>query len=398
MKHTLYAILVLLAASPVACKKDIRANQITREETVEIASVKSLQVRDSVQSIIDKYISGGIPGIQVTLKTNNQGFTVNGGYAQTENQTKFRQNENEYIFSITKTFTAVLAMKMQERGLLNLDKTIENYLPAEISGNIIGSSSITVRMLLNHSSGLVDFTSLPEFLQAQFTAPLNQPTLLQDLQLVYDHPLNFNPGTDFSYSNTNYLLLQFILHNVSGKTYKSLLEKEIIQPLHLNHTFYGLQETALKTTWFPDYYADLNADGEPENVTAWNKALGNASGAYGGIVSTADDVIKFFDALVNGRVVSAGSFSQMTNWIQGISSTQPDYGLGLEYFAFGNNSTSQFGHEGDGVGCTTQIMYVPATKTFLYINCTIGRKVEGPFLFKTTDFKNELCNYIASLQ
>jgi D-alanyl-D-alanine carboxypeptidase len=397
MKHTLNAILILLTTILVSCRKELQANASAREKIGMVSSVKNLQIRDSVQAIIDKYIAGGIPGIQVTLKTNNQGFTVNGGYAQTENHTKFRQNENEYIFSITKTFTAVLAMKMQERSLIDLDKTIQNYLPADISNNITGSNSITVRMLLNHSSGLVDFTSLPEFLQAQFTDPLHQPTLMQDLQMVYNRPLNFDPGTDFSYSNTNYLLLQMILADVSGQPYKALLEKEILQPLQLNHTFYDLPETALKTTWVPAYYADLDADGIPENVTEWNKALGNASGAYGGIISTANDVIKFFDALVNGKVVSAGSLSQMTNWIQGSSSTQPDYGLGLEYFAFGNNSTMQFGHEGDGVGCTTQIMYVPATKTYLYINCNIGRKVEGPFLFKTTDFKNELCNYIASL-
>ena len=66
MKHTLHAMLLLLATLPVACKKDLRANELTREETGKISSVKNLQVRDSVQAIINKYVSAGIPGIQVT--------------------------------------------------------------------------------------------------------------------------------------------------------------------------------------------------------------------------------------------------------------------------------------------------------------------------------------------
>jgi D-alanyl-D-alanine carboxypeptidase len=205
----------------------------------------------------------------------------------------------------------------------------------------------------------------------------------------------FTPGSDFSYSNSNYLILQLILEKISNKGYEDLLKLEIFTPLALDHTWYNLPEQQTIQLGFPNYYFDRFANEQLENVSRWNTALANACNAYGGVAADATDVLSFFRALLDGNIVSSASLAEMKTWITGNQSTQPDYGLGLEYYQYNEGSTPQFGHEGDGIGCTTQVFFVPDNNTILYINCTAGRKLYGPYLFKTTDMKNELCRYVA---
>lgn len=390
-------MLIMLPVSlALSCKKDIK-NENIPETTGGVSQrpFKSNDLKDSVNAVINKYISAGIPGIHVAVKTGRELIIADGGYASVENKVPIDPFETDWIFSITKTFTAALVMKEVEKGTLNLDKKINCYLHRKDADSITGSNIITLRMLLNHTSGLIDFTALPEFIEAQFEHPLQQPSVRQKMKLVYGRPLTFQPGTDFSYSNTNYLLLYTILENVTRKPYEFLLRNEIIRPLALTATWYDIGKVRLKQLNFPNYYFDPSATGTLVNATDWNTALANTSLGYGGIAAKATDVIKFYQALINGQVVTSRSFLEMTKWVQGKESYQPDYGLGIEYYQFAPGTTPQLGHEGDGVGCTTQVMYVPDTKTYLYINCTVGRKIPGPFLYKTTDFKNELCSLIA---
>ena len=386
MKTNLLTVLLLLTLLIISCRK---------ERVIGSTAYITKPLKDSVQAIVDKYIGLGIPGIEVAVKDDHDFFTTNGGYSSLEEHTPMNLAGTDWIFSITKTYTAVLLMKEVEKGSINLDGKIRNYLSAPYADNIVGSDVVTVRMLLNHTSGIIDFSALPEFIEEQFKHPLQQPSVKEKIELIYGHPLAFQPGTDFSYCNTNYLLLHVILENVTGKSYESLLRSEIIQPLQLKNTWYGIGDEQIKNLKFPNYYFDPQASGELLNATAWNIALGNTSLGYGGIAAQAADVIKFYKALINGDVVSKKSFKEMTAWIQGKGSYQPDYGLGIEYYQFAPGTTAQFGHEGDGVGATTQIMYVPDTHVYLYINCTVGRKIPGPFLYKTTDFKNELCAFVA---
>jgi D-alanyl-D-alanine carboxypeptidase len=138
----------------------------------------------------------------------------------------FRSGGTAWLFSITKTYTATLVMLQKEKNKINPDSLISKYLPDNILNKISGHEKITVRMLLNHTSGIVNVTELPEFVVGQLNDPLNQPTIDNRLEMVKGKPLVFEPGTDFMYSNTNYLLLQMILENVTGKSYWQLVEQE----------------------------------------------------------------------------------------------------------------------------------------------------------------------------
>ena len=394
MKKISFLLLLFIAAFS-GCKKDVLKGSHDPCFGSKPANATH-PMKDSLQAMIDRYIAKGLPGIQVAVQNNNGFFSTSGGYARIETKSKLNPCATTWIFSITKTYTAALLLKQKEKGLIDLSKPIAHYLPKTMADQIAGSERITVRMLASHTSGLVDHTTLPEFLERQFTDPSHQPTLQEDIEMVYGKPLLFEPGSDFLYCNTNFLLLHYILEKVTGKTYEYLLQHEIIKPLHLQNTYYNVSMGQLKSLNFPDYYLDRTTTDKLENVTDWNNYVGNASFGYGGIAASAPDVIRFYEALVKGQVVSATSLQEMKTWVQGNESTQPDYGLGLEYFQYAPGSTGQYGHEGDGIGNSTLVMYVPDNNTFLFVNITAGRKLGGPYLFKITDFKNEISRYVAN--
>jgi D-alanyl-D-alanine carboxypeptidase len=116
------------------------------------------------------------------------------------------------------------------------------------------------------------------------------------------------------------------------------------------------------------------------------------------LAATPADVIRFHEALLKGEIVSPASLQEMKRWIEGKDSTEPEYGEGFEYWQFNPGSSPQFGHEGDGVGCSTQFFYVPDNQTHMYININVGRQLPGPYLFKITDLKRALCRYAANWQ
>ncbi len=353
-------------------------------------------MKDSLQFLVDKYISDGIPGAQIVIKNNDGWLHVSGGYAKLETKKPFRSGGTAWLFSITKTYTATLVMLQKEANKIHPDSLISAYLPENILSKIQGHHKITVRMLLNHTSGIVNVTELPEFVVGQLNDPLNQPSVTQRLRMLEGKPLVFEPGTDFMYSNSNYLLLQLALENVTGKSYWQLLEQEILEPLQLTETRYNLSEQQTVSLGFPNYYFDRHANEQLENITKWNNALANFSDAYGALASTPADVIRFHEALLKGEIVSKSSLEEMQNWVMGKNSTEPEYGEGFEYWQFNPGSSPQFGHEGDGIGSSTQFFYVPDNKTYLYININAGRQLFGPYLFKITDMKRDLCRYVAN--
>lgn len=394
MKKYVCSLFLFIVFASASCRHEV-FTQPVRQCNCSVTLNPLHPMKDSLNAIINKYITKGLPGVQVTVKNSNGWYMTSGGYARTESKDTMRPCGVSWIFSITKTYTASLVMKLKERGKINLDAPITTYLPDATTNDITGSDQISVRNLLNHSSGLVDFIELPEFLKRQFSTPLNQPTMQQIIDMLKGKELLSQPGIEYKYCNTNYLLLTLILQQVSGKTYDQLLKSEIIQPLHLQQTLFHLAEQQIDHLAFPNYYFDRNGNEQLENITPWNHALGNACEGWGGIAATPADVITFYEALMNGKVVSNTSLQEMKTWFRGSHSEGPDYGFGLEYYQYAEKGLPQMGHEGDGIGNSTIALYVPGNQTYIYINVTAGRKMPGPYLFKITDFKNEICRYVA---
>ncbi|HYH14535.1 MAG TPA: serine hydrolase, partial [Flavisolibacter sp.] len=166
-------------------------------------------------------------------------------------------------------------------------------------------------------------------------------------------------------------------------------------PLNLQETYYAPTDEMNISLGFPNYYLDRHGNEQLENATAWNNTIGRACAGWGGIAATSADAIRFYEALMKGQVVNNTSLQEMKTWFQGKGSSDPNYGFGLEYFQYAAGTTPQLGHEGDGIGNSTMLLYTPDNDTYLFINITVGRKLAGPYLFKITDMKNELGKYVA---
>ncbi|GAA4324135.1 serine hydrolase domain-containing protein [Flaviaesturariibacter amylovorans] len=353
---------------------------------------------DSIQALLDSAVRRGLPGAQVLLRNAAGTLHVTAGYADPGSRRSYTAETPSWLFSITKTYSAVLALQLWEQKKLDLDAPIGTILPKHLLPPVPGHEAITVIMLLQHSSGLRNFTALPAFIQRQFTRPMEQPTVQERLALLEGTQLLFKPGSDYDYSNTNYLLLQLVLERVSGKDYATLLRDGILQPAGLRNTWYAPAEARVSTMGFPSAFFDRQGKGQLEDGTAWNSAIGRGSEGYGGIAARPDDVLRFYATLrPGGPLLSDTALRRMQHWFQGSKSTQPDYGFGIEYFQYDRNGGApQWGHEGDGLGCSTLALYVPANGTYLYLNVNAGRQLPGPMLYTITDLKNDLCRYVAS--
>jgi CubicO group peptidase (beta-lactamase class C family) len=207
-------------------------------------------------------------------------------------QTKF------FIGSITKQFTAVCIMILKERCILKLDDPIIKYLPEYPRPN---GEKITIRHLLTHTSGIPNYTNFPEVLLKR-TQPSSTKYLID---LFKKQPLEFEPGSDFKYSNSGYLLLGEIIELVSGQSYEAFLHHEILKPLKMKNSGYARREAA-----HPD-----RASGYTGDITeALNKALPvhfSVLHSAGAMYSTVEDILIWDQALYNEKILSKSSIKEM---------------------------------------------------------------------------------------
>ena len=242
----------------------------------------------------------------------------------------------------TKTFTAVAVFQLAEAGLISPDDPVSRYFPEYETGK-----DITVYQLLHMQSGIADYTNDPETFWGETAAQdpdqliymfFNDAFSDEDfLQALYAAPLYFTPGTEQSYSNTNYHLLAMIVEQVSGMKFNEYLQEHIFTPCGMEHT------TAMAVgdeTSVPKLFTDLLSMGVV-NENGYSVQPITERGA-GGIHTCVADLWAFDKALVSGQLVSSGSFEEMTRF-------EMDYGCAL--YPYGKNA---YGHSGRNGTYTTQ--------------------------------------------
>ncbi|WP_347840432.1 serine hydrolase domain-containing protein [uncultured Draconibacterium sp.] len=245
-----------------------------------------------------------------------------------------------YTASIGKTFTATAIALLCEQGALQFSDKISNYLHSEIVAGLhvfMGndySETITIAQLLQHTSGLPDYfegetiDGSPNVLELVFSAPdkMWTPKEVLDFSKSKMQPL-FAPGTDYHYTDTEYILLGLIVEQVSKMTLHDFLRAYFFEPLQMRHTYMHLRSAPIeKTARMAEVYAS-------KTDVSTNISL-SADWAGGGIVSTPNDLIKFHQALISGRIVSATTLKSMQNWVP--ESRGMEYGFGLRKITFKN--------------------------------------------------------------
>jgi len=268
-----------------------------------------------------------------TLETNNKfmgsvAVSKNGeiiyaksiGYADIENNIKSTDETKYRIGSISKSFTAVLVLKAVENKKLDLNQTIDKWFP-----KITNAKKITIKQLLNHRSGIHNFTNDSDYLTWN-TQPKTEKEMVE---IIEKGGSDFEPDSKAEYSNSNFVLLTYILEKAFSKSYSELLKERIVNPIDLTNTFvFGKINTSNNEC--KSY--KLLGSWKEETETDFTIPLG-----AGAITSTASDLTKFADALFNGQLLTPESLELM-------KTLQDGYGIGLFQIPFYNDSG--FGHTG----------------------------------------------------
>jgi D-alanyl-D-alanine carboxypeptidase len=241
-----------------------------------------------VQQQVEEGISHGLDGIIVYVdQAGKPPAFYAAGWKNRENKVPADPHALFKIASISKLYIAVAAAKLVSSNQLLLDDTLARLLPA-VAGRIENSDKITLRMLLQHRSGIPDWIEDPEFPWTRSLTDVNEV-----LELVLDDPAEFKPGLRYDYSNTNYLLIGKILDKTLGYSHRQYIKKEILTPLGLTHTF-GLLSDVDARQVVSGYYTEHKGD---------VKMLDFVSPG-GSMVATAQDVGVFLRALNNGSLLN----------------------------------------------------------------------------------------------
>jgi D-alanyl-D-alanine carboxypeptidase len=259
------------------------------------------------------------------------------------------------IGSVTKTFIAALVLKLSEDGLVRLDDRLARWLPQFPDAN-----RITVRELLNHTSGVFDVSEDPAFLEAQFAHPrqLWKPQRI----LSYAGRSMFRPGADWGYSNTNYILLGLIVEKSTGSTVAEELRDRVLTPAHAEAVFVQGEESVPTPVMRSQF--DVDSDGEADDLsdgttTIPNTALATAAWTAGGLAATPEAVARFGDALFNGRLLAPASLREMVDFRAELGKGRGGglgYGLGISRFEIPGHDV--LGHGGSIPGFRSALWYV----------------------------------------
>ena len=239
----------------------------------------SSEVPPPVKQVARQLARAGSASVIVFVADGDREYVATAGNRRPGARQRFR------VGSVTKTFTATIVLQLAAEGRLRLGDRLERYLP----GVVPDGRKITIRQLLNHRSGLANITDYGAWLEQAGRSPTTRP--IDTMRFAASKPLLFQPGSQWSYSNTNYIALGLVIEKATGHPYRQELQQRILEPV-------GLESTELpKRRRLPD----LDDAGENPNVP-W---------AAGAIVSNVYDLARFFSALLSGRILPEESLAQM---------------------------------------------------------------------------------------
>ena len=307
---------------------------------------RALETQASLDRLASRLVQAGAPGAIVAVRTPGGVRRAAAGAASLRPHVALRPTDTFRIASVTKPFVAAVVLQLAGERRLRLSDPVERWLP----GQVPNGRAITLRELLGHTSGLFDYDDDDAWVKARIGNPARSWTARELVAVATRNPPRFRPGTDWSYSNTNYVLLGLVVEAVTRHTLGDELRARIIRPLALHSTSYP-GGTAIGRRAAHGYQG--RAPGLPipvgRLVDVTTRVSPSAWGA-GQLVSNADDLTRFFAALLRGGVVPTMELREMKTPVGGggpVPFTAP-YGLGLDIVH--TSCGTAYGHVGDMPG------------------------------------------------
>ncbi|MGF9937462.1 serine hydrolase domain-containing protein [Bacillus anthracis] len=326
------------------------ASIVKAEPTQNVSS--SLQTstqrdRTSVKKAMRDSLQLGYPGILAQISKGGKNWSYAAGIADLRTKKQMKTDFRFRIGSTTKTFIATVLLQLAGENRLNLDDSIEKWLPGVIQGNGYDANQITIRQILNHTSGIAEYLKSKDY-DIMDTKKLY--TAEELVKMGISLPPDFAPGKGWSYSNTGYVILGMLIEKITGNSYAEEIEKRIIEPLDLSNTFLPGNSPVIPGKNHARGYVKTEGASELKDITYYNPSLANAAGD---MISNADDLNKFFSSLLGGKLLKERELKEMLTTVPVEGKAVGDgYGLGI-YETKLPNGVSVWGHGGGIPGFTT---------------------------------------------
>lgn len=312
--------------------------------------------RQVVQRALDAMARTGGQGVQVRVSDGRHEFTARAGTAEVDSPRPVPTDGRFRVGSITKTFVSTVVLQLVGEGEIELDAPVHRYLP----GLLPDGDRITVRHLLQHTSGLYNYTSaLPPGPDGALAIRYKTWTPAELLAMSTSRPLDFQPGTGWKYSNTNYVVAGMLVEKVTGRPYGVAVQQRVLRPLGLRSTYVPGNRTDIPG---PHAHGYIRAGGQVVDITEFNPSVAYAAGE---MISTTADLDRFLDALLDGRLLRPAQQRELTatlpiagGYALGIEKTDLDCGVAV------------WGHGGGIPGYNSLVISTADTKTRMTASLT----------------------------
>ncbi|GGS45430.1 serine hydrolase domain-containing protein [Streptomyces cinerochromogenes] len=282
---------------------------------------------------IEAAVAAGVPGVTATARDAHGTWSATAGAGDTRTGAPRSAADRYRVGSITKTFVSTVLLQLEAEGRLSLDDKVDRWLPGVVRGHGHDGRRITVRQLLNHTSGIYDYTSDAGFARDYFAKDgffeHRYDTLAPRdlLAIALRHRPDFAPGASWSYSNTNYVVAGMVIEKVTGHPYATEIRRRVLDPLRLKATSLPGTEVTVPRPSSRAYskLAETN-EGPTYDVTTLNPSIASSAGE---MISNSADLDRFYSALLGGKLLPPRQLKEMktTVKIDGVPNVR--YGLGL---------------------------------------------------------------------
>ncbi len=332
----------------------MRSNRLLRlalAATTAIASACSLPTpdlfpRSALQSGLNRLVeTQAASAAMLRIREGEHEWAAGAGKQELGSTVPVSTSGRFRIGSVTKTFVATVVLQLADEGRLALDDPIARHLP----GVVAGGDAISVRQILNHTSGIYDYAHERDRSTNRWRGDARFRTYRPQelLDVAFTHPPHFPPGRGWRYSNTNYVIAGLLVEKLTGKPYGDAVAERIIRPLRLNQTTVPGTDPAVPE---PHAHGYTDVAGTLVDVTEMNPSLDWAAGE---MISTASDLNRFLSALLGGELTSAAALAAMRDTVE--TGQMFRYGLGLQQYDL-PCGTTVLGHGGELIGFLTYAM------------------------------------------
>jgi serine beta-lactamase-like protein LACTB, mitochondrial len=318
---------------------------LAQSTTVATLEIPHAAAREFADKQAKEWLSRGIPGLAIAVAVDGKlVYSEAFGYADLEERvpawptTKFR------IGSISKPLTAVALMQLVEAGKIDLDAPVQKYVPSFPDKGAV----ITVRMLAGHLGGIRHYQG------NEFDIQKHYPNVLESLKIFENDPLVAPPGTKFSYSSYGFNLLSAVIESAAGEEFLTYMQQRVFAPLGLVHTTADQNSQIIEQR---SRFYDIPKGGTLENAEYVDNSY---KWAGGGLLSTAEDLVRFGSALLQPGILKADSLKTMFTPQKTNSGALTHYGVGWSVHP-SKSGKSTYEHSGGSVGGTSQLILYPET-------------------------------------